>query len=444
MGLCKLKIFIKMLTILPLMFCFVATEAAVQQVSFTMSAGTGESATGFITYDDTVVANGTAISGGGNCSGADNSIDYQINITGGAIGSVTFNKANCSTPPAFCNVPDFLVDVNFFNCTSGGVSGHGSAPNTFTVDDGANSADLVFQSISTPAPPNAAPTASSVSASGNTEVGQQLSGTYTYADAESNPEGTSTFRWIRNSVNSGISGGTDVATTQNHTLISADLNNYLYFCVTPVATAGTLSGTEVCSTATAQISATNSGSITPPPTGGGIGEPITFTTTAKDSGDNPVNASLTVTSVNTPPDVESVLGPIKIESTSGIDGYSIEVVFKLATDSTSTYTGFRKYGPQTFGGADEWYDYGTRTANGGDTGYEISPDGKTLTVYLTDNKRGDDKLDGVDGAIIDDALLVVKAAAVAGATPIPTLSIWGLLLLTSLLGIFGFKARNKK
>lgn len=126
--------------------------AAVQRVDFTMTGSGGESATGFITYDDAVVGNGQAISGGGLCGGgADNSIDYEINITGGVVGPATFTKADCASPPAFCNVPDFTLDVNFFSCTSGAITGSGIAANTFQVSNGGTS-NLTFQSISAPVP----------------------------------------------------------------------------------------------------------------------------------------------------------------------------------------------------------------------------------------------------------------------------------------------------
>jgi exosortase sorting signal-containing protein len=187
---------------------------------------------------------------------------------------------------------------------------------------------------------------------------------------------------------------------------------------------------------------TNTGTLTPAPIGG-AGEPITYTTTFKDSGGGTINTILTVVSVTpvvTPP-VNSLLGPIKIESDSnGMNGYSLAVVFKLNAGSASTFTGFMKFGPQTNGAADEWYDYGTLTTNGDGTGYVISDAGKTITIHLIDNIRGDDKLDGQDGKIVDPALIVVQAAV---ATSIPTLTVWGLLILISLLSVFGFRTRAK-
>ncbi len=44
---------------------------------------------------------------------------------------------------------------------------------------------------------NTAPTASNVSLSGAVKVGYTLTGSYSYGDADSDTEGTSTFRWLR-------------------------------------------------------------------------------------------------------------------------------------------------------------------------------------------------------------------------------------------------------
>ena len=60
------------------------------------------------------------------------------------------------------------------------------------------------------------PTASNVLITGTPQVGQELAGSFTYADVEDDPEGASTFRWLR--------GDTpiDGATAQRYTLGAAD------------------------------------------------------------------------------------------------------------------------------------------------------------------------------------------------------------------------------
>ena len=100
---------------------------------------------------------------------------------------------------------------------------------------------------------NVAPTASAVAITGAVQVGSLLTGSYTYADADGDIEGASTFRWVSNTVNTGVTGGNTVATTQDYTPLAADAGLYLYFCVTPVASTGTSPGTEACSSATAQV-----------------------------------------------------------------------------------------------------------------------------------------------------------------------------------------------
>ena len=56
---------------------------------------------------------------------------------------------------------------------------------------------------------NSAPTATAVAISGTPAVGQTLTGSYTYGDVDSDAEGTSTFRWLRN----GVAIGGATATT---------------------------------------------------------------------------------------------------------------------------------------------------------------------------------------------------------------------------------------
>ena len=87
-----------------------------------------------------------------------------------------------------------------------------------------------------PTPP---PTASNVSISGTPQVGQVLTGSYTYADAESDSEGASTFRWLR--------GDTPIAgaTARSYALGAADQGTLMSFEVTPVAQSGPSPGLAV-------------------------------------------------------------------------------------------------------------------------------------------------------------------------------------------------------
>ena len=95
--------------------------------------------------------------------------------------------------------------------------------------------------------PNAAPTASGVAITGTPAVGQQLTGDYTYTDADGDNEGASAFVWKRSSTV--ISG----ATALQYVLVADDVDQTLTFCVTPVASAGTATGTKACSAPTATV-----------------------------------------------------------------------------------------------------------------------------------------------------------------------------------------------
>ncbi|MDY6990237.1 MAG: DNRLRE domain-containing protein, partial [Thermodesulfobacteriota bacterium] len=99
---------------------------------------------------------------------------------------------------------------------------------------------------------NTAPEASNVSIGGLREVGQDLTGSYDYFDAEGDLEGTSTFKWFRDDTE--IGG----ATAQTYTLVAADEGTTIKFEVTPVAQAGVSPGTAVLSAGV---------SIVPPPPG---------------------------------------------------------------------------------------------------------------------------------------------------------------------------------
>jgi len=93
----------------------------------------------------------------------------------------------------------------------------------------------------------AAPTASSVTISGTAQVGQLLTGTYTYADANNDPQRASTFRWLRGGA--AITG----ATASTYTLVALDQGNTITFEVTPVSTVAPTTGTPVASSPTVAV-----------------------------------------------------------------------------------------------------------------------------------------------------------------------------------------------
>jgi len=151
-----------------------------------------------------------------------------------------------------------------FRWLRGGTAITGATANTYTLVVADSGADITFEvtpvSAAGTSPGtavvssaitvvNSAPTATGVGitdANGGTViVGDILNGTYTFADLDSDAEGTSTFRWLR--------GAVAVATTQNYTLVAADSGQNMTFEVTPVAATGVGSGTAVSSSAVAVV-----------------------------------------------------------------------------------------------------------------------------------------------------------------------------------------------
>jgi len=100
---------------------------------------------------------------------------------------------------------------------------------------------------------NAAPTATVQAITGTAQVGQTLTGHYAYADAESDPEGTSTFRWLSSATETGTYTAITGATALTYVLQASDENQYIKFEVTPVATTGTTTGTPVQSAAVGPV-----------------------------------------------------------------------------------------------------------------------------------------------------------------------------------------------
>lgn len=101
---------------------------------------------------------------------------------------------------------------------------------------------------------NAEPIAFEVTISGTTIVDQTLTGSFTYSDAENNPQGTCILKWYRADDNNGLNEELiSSATSSTYVLQAADLMKYIRFAVIPIATIGTNPGMEVKSSWSAQV-----------------------------------------------------------------------------------------------------------------------------------------------------------------------------------------------
>lgn len=98
-----------------------------------------------------------------------------------------------------------------------------------------------------------APVATGVSISGAVSLGEQVTGTYAFSDANGDTETTSLFRWLRADSAGGSYAAIPGATSANYTVVSDDLGKYLKFEVTPIAGATPTTGTAVLSAASAQV-----------------------------------------------------------------------------------------------------------------------------------------------------------------------------------------------
>ena len=141
---------------------------------------------------------------------------------------------------------------------------------------------------------NSAPVATSVTLtddnSGNTVVGDNLTGNYNYSDVDGDSEGTSTYRWLRNGA--AISG----ATSTTYSIVAADSGQTLSFEVTPIAATGNATGSAVVSSGIAVTNSAptaNSATITDDNSGSVIvGDSLTANYTFADA-DNDVEGTST-------------------------------------------------------------------------------------------------------------------------------------------------------
>jgi hypothetical protein len=113
---------------------------------------------------------------------------------------------------------------------------------------------------------NEPPVAADVRITGSAQAGGTLTGSYTYSDADNDPEGNSQFRWYRSEDAVFDEGDSAIpgAISRNYTAQPADATKYLFFEVTPVALSGLTNGAPARSGATAQIASND------PPTANGV------------------------------------------------------------------------------------------------------------------------------------------------------------------------------
>ncbi|WP_281888645.1 cadherin-like beta sandwich domain-containing protein [Paenibacillus sp. YYML68] len=103
---------------------------------------------------------------------------------------------------------------------------------------------------------NAKPVASQVKVSGTTQVGQTLTGSYSYSDAENDTVGASVYQWYRADDAAGLNKvAITGATSVTYTLTSAELEKYVLFEVTPAALTGDKTGVPVLSTGVGPVEA---------------------------------------------------------------------------------------------------------------------------------------------------------------------------------------------
>ncbi|WP_374670794.1 IPTL-CTERM sorting domain-containing protein [Acidovorax temperans] len=330
---------------------------------------------------------------------------------------------------------------------------------------------------------NAAPVASSVAVAGTPQVGQLLTGSYSYSDAESDPQGASTFVWKRGST---PIGG---ATSAQYTPVLADVGQTLVFCVTPVASAGTALGVETCSATTSAVAAAAVDGACGPSAGqmlalaptanlcsagtpgavssasgaynwqcqganGGASNSCQAQWANAGGGRGTVAGPGTnnwqVTSATfsasppaaAPQGVSFPLGLLALNLSGGVQGSDSTVTLQFTTPVPAGAV-YMKYGPSPAGyncqGAacaqPHWYELpANRVA--------LAPDRLSATLTLTDGGLGDH--DGAANQFIQDPGGFAIMAGPAGTQAIPTLSEWGMLLLSALAAAFGLHAVRRR
>ncbi len=91
-----------------------------------------------------------------------------------------------------------------------------------------------------PLPSDHPPVADNPTIAGTPQPGKTLTGSYTYSDANGDPEGASLYTWYRGAMADGSDKAPlDGAHSRTYTVRAEDVSRYLFFQVTPIAQSGT-------------------------------------------------------------------------------------------------------------------------------------------------------------------------------------------------------------
>ncbi|MEI6529379.1 MAG: fibronectin type III domain-containing protein [Candidatus Falkowbacteria bacterium] len=193
---------------------------------------------------------------------ATNTISSQINLSwnvpitngGASISDYLIEYKLSSEPTVWTTFPDG-VSLASSTIVTGLTNGlyydfRVSAINSYGV--GTNSSIVTKAAVN---PTSVPPVASSVAIVGQSHVSEYLLGSYVYSDENANPEGLTTYRWLRANTLGGAYSPVSGATNINYTVSTDDLNKYLKLEITPVSTVTPFTGTPVLSNAIGPISA---------------------------------------------------------------------------------------------------------------------------------------------------------------------------------------------
>lgn len=169
------------------------------------------------------------------------------------------------------------------------------------------------------------------------------------------------------------------------------------------------------------------------PEGPWTGQPIVVTPPAQNNWVITSASTAPTSSIATPPPstVELPQGIVALQLATGTAGSSATVVLTYP-EPLPAGTTYYKFGKTLANPTDHWYEF---------SGAVIS--GNTITLTLTDGGAGDNDLKA--NSLIDDpgGPALLKAKTPGAVQSIPTLSEWGMMLLTGLLGLFAAAAMRR-